>query len=183
MKSFKYTSYLLKRKCLREYMEAVNFHFDQKEVSECLGMVKVVKEVMRGQEITTAFDIGCGRRPTLGILLLLEVKSIDQAICIDPQLNINLAKNIKGLHPNGCTLSDWCDNNFGPLGGYKNALICCNHSHVEKRELQRLFKRCNNYTYITNPCCIDNKLEKGLYFKDKHINSPNNEIFVFKKEG
>ena len=165
-------------------MEAVNFHVDIKEISECLGMVNVVKEVTKGQRVFPVFDIGCGKRPTLGILLMLEVKSINHVISIDPQLDVSLAKNINGLYKHDKTLKEFCETWSAQTNPTKldNPLICINHGHVNKKELQLLFDKCNNYTYITNPCCVNNKLDKGLYFKDKHINSPKNEIFVFQKE-
>lgn len=180
MSSFKHIEYLLKRKCFPDYLNALNFKVDLKEISECVGMLHIIKNAVRYKSIPTAFDIGCGKRPTLGVLMALEIKSINNIVSIDPQIDITLAKDINGLYLHKKTLAEYCDEKKRYIT-FSNALICCNHSHVKKEELYKLFNKCDDWTYITNPCCINNKLKRGLYFCDRHIRSPKNEIYVFEK--
>ena len=109
MSNFRHIEYLLKRKCFPNYLKALNFKVDLKEISECIGMLRVLRNVVRDKNITTAFDIGCGKRPTLGVLMALEIKSINNIVSIDPQIDITLAKDINGLYLHKKTLAEYCD--------------------------------------------------------------------------
>ena len=86
MSNFRHIEYLLKRKCFPNYLKALNFKVDLKEMSECIGMLRVLRNVVRDKNITTAFDIGCGKRPTLGVLMALEIKSINNTCNINQSI-------------------------------------------------------------------------------------------------
>ena len=177
MKSYKYIEFILKRKSFPDFIKAVNFKADMKEWTECIAMFFRILHIIKDKKIDIAFDIGSGKRPTLGAIISLNIKSINKVVCIDPQLDLSLGKNIKGLTLEKETLLNYVDKNKSSK--FNDVLICCNHSHVSKKEIYQLMDLCNNWTYITSPCCIDNKLTDGLYYKDRHIWSPKNEIFTF----
>jgi hypothetical protein len=179
MKSFKYIKQLLERKSFPDFIKAVGMKVDLKEWTECIGMMNKVNEITKDKKIDFVFDIGCGKRPTLGILLALNFSGLNKVVCIDPQLDTSLASNVRGIKLFNVSLNDFLNKIKKVNKSFGNAVICCNHSHVSKKELYSLMDLCNNWTYITTPCCVDNRLINGLYYKDEHIWSPKNEIYTF----
>lgn len=182
MKKWKHIEYLLRRRSFPDFIKATGCKADPKEWSECIAMMHRINYAIKDKKIDVAFDIGCGKRPTLGILIALNVKSINKVVCVDPQLDTSLAKDIKGIELEKLYLTDFVNKIKEKSISFGNVLICCNHSHAPKKEIYQLMDLCEDWIYITCPCCVDNKLKNGLYFKDTAIWSPKNEIFTFYKK-
>ena len=180
IKPVKYIEYLLKRKFFPDFHKAMGYKTDLKEWTECVGMLHRVMQVTKGVHIDLAFDIGCGKRPTLGAMMAYNVKSLKYIFSIDPELDTTLAKDVKKLKCMQSTLHYFLTL-YKPDPKLKTILVCCNHAHVSTDEIKELFKLADNYIYITNPCCVDNLLDKGEYYRDQHIWSKVNEIYTFKK--
>lgn len=180
---YKYVKEVTQRKSFPDFFFALGCKFDWKEYSEIYSMYQIVVGTLEKYSFKPdiVYDIGCGKRPTLGTFLALNVKSMNNIICIDPSLNTDLAKNIKGLELKQNYLSDFVftesckekskfDN--------KDVLILCNHSHVSKKDVLNLTKMHEKWIYITCPCCIDNKLDGGEFIIDKFVDSPKNIYYI-----
>ena len=100
-KSAKYIEYILSRKCFPDFLEAMGHKADPKEWSECVGMLWRIKEALKiaqWEKIDVLFDIGCGKRPTLGALVGLSIKSVKRVYSIDPQLDMTLPDVVDNLY-------------------------------------------------------------------------------------
>ena len=170
-----------------DFMDAVGGIADPKEWTEIVGMYWRAKEVMETFKPDIIYDIGCGKRPTLGAFIALNVKSVDTICCLDPQLDDSLGKGIEGLNLLPITLEDYTSRHRAAISSYDEkppigkALILCNHAHVKKEAIKVFRGLFEDWVYITSPCCVDNRFPKGEYYKDKNVWSPKNEYFTFKK--
>ena len=181
-KSSKYIEYLLGRKCFPDFLEAMGHKADPKEWSECVGMLWRVKDALnrvQWDKVDVLLDVGCGKRPTLGVLVGLNIKSIKMVYSIDPQLDMFLPDIAENLFRFRETIQDLNTSTRTRIAQSVSAIICCNHAHVKLSELQHIFKLFKKYIYITSPCCVDNRPKKGLYYRDNHVWSPKNEYYTY----
>ena len=180
MKSIKNVADILERKSFPEFLEALDYHVDIKEWSEVGGVYKIVRMIMQHYNPDIVFDIGCGKRPTLGTVLALNYKQ--PVFCIDPILDASLASKIRRLYKYNDTLDEWLnDRDRRQFAFRKKALICANHSHSSKTELLALTKCFEEWVLVTVPCCVDNRLNEGvaLHMKDRHMHTPKNDIYIW----
>lgn len=176
MRSAKRLVDLLTRKSFLDYVFALNNHIDPKEITECMAMFNIVRKILKDEDVDIIFDIGCGKRPSLGTIMALNYKK--PVICIDPQLNTSLCKNIKDIQLYNVGLEEW---DIPPDIKNLKALVLCNHAHTSKVMMEQFLSNFKDWTYITCPCCKNNKFDFGRYTKDYHSWSDKNEIFIFKK--
>ena len=177
---YKYVKEVMKRKSFPDFFSALGSKVDWKEWSEIYGMYKVVLDTLYKNNFIPdiVFDIGCGKRPTLGAFLALNIKSIRNidVIAIDPQLDKNLCKNIYGIHLYPYTLDEYISG--VSLNKKQKALVLCNHAHVSKKQVINFLDNYEEWIYITCPCCVDNQLDSGLYIVDKNVDSPKNTYYI-----
>jgi hypothetical protein len=185
MKSSKRLAEIITKKCFPTLIQAFNWKVDCKEMVEIQCMYSAVaRDIVNllkdnPDKKITLFDIGCGKRPTLGTYFRLMFKSLEKVICIDPQLDDSLAKNIRGIQliPDGL-LESFKHIDFEE---FDIAIICCNHSHVNEDMIRKLLLKLNKWYYATVPCCVDNMLSnyRGNVIKDTHNWSDKNICYKF----
>jgi hypothetical protein len=157
---------------------------DLKELTECYAMVLFMKRFdIWNKKDLLVLDVGCGKRPTLGIMLAHLRKWM--VVSIDP------AVEHKKEH--------FFTERFGTFKGKlesvlwavesslkneavdaKEIIVCGNHSHHQFSEVENL----TQYTavhYFVNPCCIDNlpKNIKGECYINTKIWSEKNRLYYF----
>ena len=183
MKNFRYVDYVMRRRSFTDFWLAMGMHYNPKEWTECVGMLNRAKHHMQDWTPDIAFDIGCGKRPTLGVLFALNVASVGHVACIDPQLDApERAYGLKKITYYGLRLDTFLasEPHFLSDASGKKALILCNHAHVKKAEIMDLASNFGEWVYITCPCCVDNRLGNGHYYRDESVWSPKNEFYTFK---
>ena len=180
---YKYVKEVMRRKSFPDFFSALGSKVDWKEWSEIYGMYKVVLDTLYKTDFKPdiVFDIGGGKRPTFGTFLILNVKSINNVICIDPQLDDKLCKNIKGMHLYSCYLNDFVSDE--KINKQQRALAICNHAHVSKLQINKFLNNFDEWVYITCPCCVDNQLDSGSYIIDKNVDSPKNTYYISSSQG
>jgi hypothetical protein len=126
-----------------------------------------------------AFDVGCGKRPTLGIMLAYlrtwEIISLDPKVesreehrrvnrfCV---YSYKLGEVSPFLKP--CFMQ------------YEEIVVCANHSHHQFSEVENITQYAGVH-YFVNPCCIDNlpKNIKGECYINTKIWSDKNRLYYF----
>lgn len=177
MRSVKYIAEIMRRRSFPEFFNALDNHVDLKEWSEVGAMFEVARKVLSVSDYDVILDVGCGKRPTLGILMALNYGNEKRTVVsIDPQLATTYASNIKYLSKFKGKLSE-----LPKISSGIKVLVLANHAHVSKNEMKKFLSTLSSWTYVTCPCCIDNKLDDGKYIKDIHSWSPKNEIYIFNK--
>lgn len=178
MKSIKNIQQITNRRSFPDFMTAMNYKVDLKEWSEVGGVYNICRTLLKTFNPDIIFDIGCGKRPTLGVIMALNYKI--PVYCIDPQLDTELAKNINDIFLKNISLQEY--NKILRRRGKSEdkALILGNHSHVSKQEITEFTRFFSEWVYITVPCCIDNKLTNRacVCYKDIHMHSPKNNVFI-----
>jgi len=178
MKSIKNIKNIINRKSFIDFLIAIDNKKDLKEWSEVGGVFDFVRKILKKWEPDIVFDIGCGKRPTLGTMMALNYPW--DVISIDPKIDTNLCDNIHGIKLVKSKLSDFNDEyNID----HKYGLVLCNHSHVKENEIKELLEKFDDWVYITVPCCVDNTL-KGKYcinYIDEHMWTTKNKIYIYTK--
>lgn len=181
MKSIKNIQHILERKSFPDFLKALHYKVDLKEWSETGGVFNLCRCLLHSFSPTVVYDVGSGRRPTLGTLMALNYKT--KVVCIDPQLDTTCASEISRLQLHKVPLSEYLRTTFVEDGFDSEAptLILANHSHVSKREARALIQKLKDWVYITVPCCVDNKLSNRscVSYKDMHMHSARNDIFIY----
>lgn len=185
MKPAKRLKEIIEKKCFMDLIDAIR-KVDSKELVEvqcfyhavCKDIAQILK-TFKGRKITL-FDVGCGKRPTMGTFLRLMYPEIYEVVCIDPQLDLNLAKNIKGISLISKPLEEYYTKKC--LEDIDLALVCLNHSHVSKKDIKKFLSHFDNWYYATVPCCVDNILTNvhGEFVKDGLNWSPQNILYKYK---
>lgn len=178
MKSHKNIEYVLTRRSFPDFLKALDHKVDTKEWSEVGGVFHLARGILQKFKPGVIFDIGCGKRPTLAVMMALNFKA--PVIAVDPQLDDTLAGDIKRLWLYPSPTKDWLHNNGAPKDS-NGALILANHSHVSKREIMELTNLYKTWVYVTVPCCVDNKLSgrMALTYKDVHMHTPKNDVYIY----
>lgn len=181
MKTDKYVMEILNRKCTIDFINAIK-KIDIKEWTEIYAMYKRLLNVLTKYPTfkpDVVFDIGCGKRPTLGTWIALNIKSINNIICIDPQLDTTLANNINGL----TLYNEELEQVLPLLSKKQSAIVLCNHSHVTAQTIKQLLNKYEQWIYITCPCCVNNTFPNigfdGMI--DTYVKSPKNTYYTFTK--
>lgn len=179
MKSHKNIERILKRKSFKGFIEAMDYHVDIKEWSEVGGVYDIARKILHHFEPEIIMDVGCGKRPTLATIMALNYKI--KVVAIDPNLDIGYSKNIERLDLHKETLLSHSKRT--DLG--KTVLVLANHSHASKHEISLLLSKTKDWVYVTIPCCMDNKLHNktSIHYKDIHMHSEKNDVFIFSKDG
>lgn len=149
---------------------------DLKELSECLAMYRFFRnqEWVKDIKVATILDIGCGKRPTLAVMMAHKFPRTWKYIAIDPQLDVR-DYNTEGLKLFNMTLQG----NSLPEEVMKEVvghpIVFFNHSHAPKECLLSL----KEFEYITMPCCFENMFPnvQGTFMKDTTVHSPKNIIY------
>jgi hypothetical protein len=181
MKSIKNLQHVMERKSFPDFLKAMNHVVDIKEWSETGGVFNLCRNLLRTFDPDVIYDVGCGRRPTLGALMALNYKK--KVVCIDPQLDLTAAESILRLFKYSATLGDYLRESAGTKHQILNVptLVLANHSHVSKKEVFVLIQKLRTWVYITVPCCVDNRLNNRacVSYKDIHMHSPRNDVFIY----
>jgi hypothetical protein len=178
MRSIRNIQQIMGRKSFPDFLAAMNNHVDLKEWSEVGGVYGLSRNILRHFKADHIFDIGCGKRPTLGTLMALNYKAF--VYCIDPQLSLDYAKNITRLFLYNEPLSHYLSK-IENITITEPTLVLCNHSHVSKKEITKFLAKIDNWIYVTVPCCIDNRLsnKKCISYKDIHMHTPENDVHIY----
>jgi hypothetical protein len=149
-------------------------------LTECYAMVLFMKRFdIWNKENMLVLDVGCGKRPTLGIMLAhLRQWEI---ISIDPKVERRQEHSeIKRFSTYSKPLGEIA--NFLKHCFHKETeiVVCGNHSHHQFSEVENL----TQYTavhYFVNPCCFDNlpKNIKGECYINTKIWSEKNRLYYF----
>lgn len=185
MKDYTYVEYILKRRSFPDFLKAVGYKVDLKEWTECAAMLQIGKNILGQRQETfkpdLVIDAGCGVRPTLAVLLALNIKSLRSTpiIAIDPVIYENLGTGIENLSLSKRTVGAWAHND-GEFAN-KNAIVFCNHAHVGLNEVRHLLNKFSNWIYITSPCCLDNVIPNklSLFYQDQRVWSAKNKYYIF----
>jgi hypothetical protein len=179
MKSYLNIGYVLERKSFPLFLAALNNFVDMKEWSEVGGVYNICRKIMHKHSPDVIYDIGCGKRPTLALMMALNYKVPVHAI--DPQLDLSNCKSINRLYMYNLKLKQFIE--MSDFKDYNNALVLANHSHASMREVTELLSKFKEWTYLTVPCCIDNRLnnKSGVHYKDIHMHSDKNSVFIYSK--
>lgn len=182
MKSYKNISYVLERKSFPLFLSALNNFVDTKEWSEVGGVYNLCRKLMVNFNPDIIFDVGCGKRPTLALLMALNYKAVVHAI--DPQLDNTYCAEIERLNLHSVKLEEFAKSM--DIKRETTALILANHSHVSSRYIRAFLSKFKIWVYVTVPCCVSNRLsdEVGVCFKDIHMHTDKNDVYVYsnKKE-
>lgn len=176
MKSIRNIQQVMERKSFPDFLAAMNNKVDLKEWSEVGGIYGLSRNILKNFKADHIFDIGCGKRPTLGAMMALNYKC--RVHCIDPQLSKEYAKNITRLN-----LCDVQLDYYLKLGDEIKSptLVLCNHAHVARKDIVKFLAKINNWIYVTVPCCVDNRLsnKKCISYKDIHMHTPKNDVYIY----
>ena len=149
---------------------------DLKEITECYGIVLFMKRFpIWSVENALCLDVGCGKRPTLGIMLAHLRKWLITSI--DPNLEMK-SYDTHRFMPVKSRLQDVA---FSLIcQDYKNIILCANHSHHQFDEVREITKYTTVH-YFVNPCCIDNlpKNVQGQCYINTRIWSDKNKLYYF----
>jgi hypothetical protein len=171
----------MERRSFPDFLKSLNNHVDLKEWSEVGGVFNIVMNLFKDFNPDFILDVGCGKRPTFAILMVLNYKITTYAI--DPNLGTEyLTSNLRYLYYFKNTLETFSKESVNSNIQNSKVLIVCNHSHVKSKEISEFINSLKkDWVYITVPCCYDNKLpnQKSISIIDKHIHSPKNEIFIY----
>ena len=177
MRSSKNIEYVMGRRSVRDFLEALNFHIDIKELSEVGGVYDLCRILLNTYKPAAILDIGGGKRPTLAAIMSLNYKA--PVYSIDPQLDMLLGENLKNFHKFNTTLMEA----LPKLDIQREApiLVLANHSHVSKKEIMMLLQKHVTWVYITVPCCVDNRLSDRLClsYKDLHMHTDKNDVYIY----
>jgi hypothetical protein len=182
MKPSKRLREIITKNCYLDLIEAVE-KTDPKELVEvqCFyhGAVKDIKNILKNNQNKNIvlYDIGCGKRPTLGTYLRLLFPELTSVVCIDPQLDNNLAKNIRYMSLVDDGLLEFSkDSDFSLVD---IAIVCCNHAHVNTNMVKKFLDNFKKWYYGTVPCCEDNLLPniEGDFVKDTYNWSDKNILY------
>ena len=176
MKSHRNVQRVLERKSFPEFLKALDNHVDTKEWSEVGGVFELCIKLLRNFSPDCVFDVGCGKRPTLALMMALNYPFRVHAV--DPRLNTRLCKGIDRLNLYDIRLSEFVE--YG-IDKTDKAMILANHSHASLNEIKALLGKCGSWVYVTVPCCMDNRLRElaGVHIKDVHMHSPKNDVYAY----
>lgn len=179
MKSHRNIQKVLERKSFPLFLQALNNHVDTKEWSEVGGVFEVCRKLLGNFSPGHVFDVGCGRRPTLALLMALNYPF--QVHAVDPNLDLSLCYGVERIHLYNLKLAEFA--RFG-VPETAMALVLANHSHAPLKEIRTLLGLCKSWVYITVPCCVDNRLRDmaGVHLKDPHMHSEKNDVYVYSNE-
>jgi hypothetical protein len=120
-------------------------------------------------------EVGCGKRPTLATFMAYNYNTT--VFAIDPKVDTELCQYTTLLFLYKMKLSEFIE--FKKSFEHGATLVLCNHSHVSKKEIEDLTDKMSNWVYLTMPCCVNNVLDRPyVKFKDEHIWSPENSMFL-----
>lgn len=175
MKSATNVSRVVERKSFKDFIVAMNYHVDVKEWSEVGGVYEISRRILKHFDPELIMDVGCGKRPTLATLMALNYKC--DVVAVDPQLDDQYSSKINRLVKVRTTLLEYAKSVLVK----RRLLLLANHSHAPKYEIMLMLSKSPSWVYVTVPCCVDNKLsnEISIHFKDIHMHSDKNEVFVF----
>lgn len=176
MKSHLNLKIVLERKSFPKFLQALNYHVDIKEWSETGGVFSLCRKILHNFAPDDVYDIGCGKRPTLALLMALNYPFNVHAV--DPQLDTSYAKAVSRLFLYNLGLR-----NFAAAGmpGSNKAMVLANHAHVPAKDMSSFLSGFKEWVYVTVPCCIDNRLASMpcVHYKDPHMHSEKNGVYVY----
>lgn len=179
MKSHLNLKHILDRKSFPLFLKALNNKVDLKEWSEVGGVFASARKILQKYQPEYIFDIGCGKRPTLAMMMALNYGAEVEAI--DPQLDLTCGEGVDRYVGRKEKLKEFLSSCGPAYFPEKPILVLANHSHVSKREIMGLLASYNNWVYVTVPCCIDNRLSNtsAITYKDIHMHSDKNDVYVY----
>lgn len=150
---------------------------DLKEITEVFGMYSFMAsmEWFKDTKRAAVIDLGCGKRPTLALMLAHYISSDWKFYAIDPQLDVRdyKTRNLTIIKTEVLKLED-----LPPIELDRRLIICGNHSHAPVSVLKELsLMMCIDYFYC--PCCFDLHIPNvfGVFRKDTNIWSPKNTYY------
>ena len=180
MRTPKYICEVLRRRSFPDFLAAMNNKADPKEWSETWAMFRVLlRELKTWPEKlkdTIILDAGCGKRPTLAVLVALNLPNA-RVYAVDPQLDQTCGHAtdkapLQGLTLYKCSLGEIKITECLPI------IVLANHAHIPYSVLKAQTNPTLPWMIITNPCCTDNRPPSGRYVVDRHIWSPKNTIYI-----
>ncbi len=143
---------------------------DIKELSETIEMFEFIrKSDVWNEKNLNVLEIGCGKRPTLSLILLHNTKNW-KVTAVDPIIEEKDYKTQRFDYFK-CRLRD-----FAPSLKYK--VIVGNHSHCDLKEIKEFCLKYNmpKFHYFTCPCCVDNVFRNvvGKFYISSFANTPKN---------
>jgi len=181
--SYKRLSEIITKRCFLDVVKALDNKIDPKELVEvqCIYnyLSSYVMPTYKDTSINVCiFDIGCGKRPTLGVYLALMYSY--NVVSIDPQLDINLANHVNNIKLINKRIQFIKQSDI-PYD-FNHIIVIQNHGHVKYRQIRPLLNLAKTWEYITCPCCVDNRIpdKRAMHYKDSHSSSPKNEIYHYR---
>lgn len=180
-KNAKYIHEFTGKRCFPDYLKAVGMKMDCKEITECWTLMRWFLHDFRPTAAVTDFmDVGCGRRPTLGVMAALFTHGL-RVRSVDPQLDSSLAAGIAGLKLDAVRLEDLEVDEFPP---WTYTVLVGNHAHFSAAVLRAfVYKTKMTGVYVTVPCCQDNTIQDvyGVVRRDACLESwsPKSTMYVY----
>lgn len=177
MKSYQNIQNVLERKSFPLFLSALRNFVDTKEWSEVGGVFHVCRQILTDYNPEVVFDIGCGKRPTLALMMVLNYKR--DVYAVDPQLDTTYCEGVRNIFLYNTELKEFAK--LEESHRYSNALVLANHSHVSTKHMSGFLSRFRKWVYVTVPCCVDNKLtgKVGIHIKDVHMHTDKNDVYTY----